>query len=524
MNKMAKKAAQLELERMLSDESHRSQHVPVNHCQLDDQSDDGEDVTEDIASIWYRNFSKIFWYSVTEEPFEHLRSTPDSELGDILTTSVYKVNPSFHYLKGNEIQIPIPAVSVKEPLKDKVRIAWTHNLGINYIQKTWIKIGDVKINEFDPGWLDDYMNWATEPSLSKQLNYSIGNVPELTTWNTSLNRKTCIFSIPFFYTYSGGSALPLFLLDSQTQVTQSLSYFSDPIKYLLRIEGTKDNGKTWRPIGRKTNYRKLISFNKFQDPVFSGDYGTITDEEKDDVIAEGAVAIPVHDVSIFKGSNDIGYGRDDPIKLHTSDPVIGMFWKALNVEAENNNYRTNYTTDANDVNLGVSPITSSEFKYGKVTRFRKSSEQMKSINMRKNFSNIPNLNGYHAYPFSQNPFHVRGHTGVIFSNDPEHILTCTFTNPSQTNRLNEIQEDNDQDLSDILDSLMSENENGDHYFGSSSSEAASSSGSSEASVGHKIHSGHNDKAIFRTEVRVLVWRELQFRYDKEKAGFDFDYI
>src|SRR3990167_9651167 len=504
---MAKSAAQIELRRMLEDVTHMSQHVPINTCNKD--SDDVEE--EEIATIYKRNFVKTFWYSSPKEQFELLRSSPVPDDRD-LTKAVYKVNSTMDYLRSNEIQIPLPAVSIKaDPRYDsKFRIAWTPNPGVNSIVEVEFCVGDIVINKLDTGAIDDYMKWGTPHAHNEIRDYSIGDVASLTSWSKSLPAKTCIFTLPLFYTYSGGSSFPLFLLDSQTQVTHSLTYWNAPILRLLRLEMLVqiDGVNTWKPVVSKEKYLHLINHGKIHSPIFIGEYGMITDDEKGETVAEPQIAIPIHSFVTLRGDNLIKYGSSDILKLKTDDPVIAMFWKAINVDAEGRNNRTNYTTNPDDIRLGYSPVSSSCLRYGETVKFRLNSDQMRSINMFKTFPNVPTVNGYNAFAFSQNPFGVRGHTGVIFSNDPVCTLVCNFTDPSNTNYNNSVNENEDKSPDDIINEIL--NEIG-HVSAASSSEASSS----ELRV-------EQDGCKFRAEVRLLLWKELQFT--KGKNSYELEYV
>lgn len=520
---MAKSAAQIELRRMLSDVSHMSQHVPINTCNNDYDSDEPE---EEIASVCKRNFVKTFWYSNVEEQFELLRSSSVKDDRGELIRTVYKVNQTMDYIYSNEIQIPLPAVSIKpeREYQSKLRIAWTPNPGVNSIVETEFCVGDIVINRLDTGAIDDYMKWGVPHANNDLRDYSIGDIASLTSWNKNLPAKICIFTIPFCYTYSGGSAFPLYLLNSQTQITHSLTTWSSPIQELLRIEiqVELDGVKVWKPVEKKQNYLRLINHGKIHSPIFIGEYGMMTEDEKEETYKDSIIAIPIHSMITIKNDNLVKYGSSDPIKLKTDDPVIAMFWKAVNVDAERRNNRTNHTTNPDDIRLGYAPITSCGFRYGETSKFRRIDEQMRSINNLKVFPNVPTVNGYNAFAFSRNPFGVRGHSGVIFSNDPVCTLFCNYTDPNNIHSINSIDENGDKSPDDIIIEIL----NGmGHNVATSDSESASSSTSEFGADEFQTTSSlRHSECKFRTEVRLLLWKELQFIKIGDSKIYDFEYV
>lgn len=537
---MAKSAAQIELKRMLDDVSHRSQHMPINICSNGDNDDSESDEfhdteSEEIASIYKRNFVKTFWYSNPIELFESLQTSPIVDSRGELIRTVYRVDPKMDYLQSNEIQIPLPAVSLKQKPKSKcnLRIAWTPNPGVNSIVEVDFRVGDIVINKLDTGAIDDYMKWGNPLAQNSIRDDSIGDVASLTSWNTSLPAKTCIFTLPMFYTYSGGSAFPLFLLDSQTQVTHRLTYWNSPIQELLRIEIETDvkGTKIWRPIAKKETYPYLVNHGKIHSPIFTGEYGMITAEEKEETYQEDKIAIPIHDMLTVRSPNTIKYGSAHTFGLESTDPVIAMFWKAVNVDAERRNNRTNYTTNPDDIRLGQSPISSTEFRYGETDKFRRSSDQLRSMNMLKVFPNVPVVNGYGAFAFSKNPFAVRGHTGVIFSNDPPCKLTCSFTDPSNIYSFNSINENANKsheeivkELLDKLDQVSVSDVDASAASSSSSPSSGSPSGFDDNSEDQLISKSDRSKDEFRPEVRLMLWKELQFTRTNNPKIYDFEYV
>lgn len=494
-------ASQIELTSMLDDPSHRSQHMPNDYCASSEKGDDDEEV---IGSVFSHEFRKIMWYSRPSKEFEQIRSVnyADPHTNLEVTRTVYKVSPGMDYLIGNEIRIRLPWIRALEGLEGKVKFAWTPNVGVNSILQAKFTIGDLDVNVLDTGAIDDWMKWAVPLEQSELRDASIGNTPEMTTWNHEyIPSKTCIFSIPFFYTYSLKSAFPLFLLfGSQTTIEHSLVTWQSPISKLLRVKVRKNEHTPWKNCPPES-FCDFIEHEKYQTPVFEGDYGIVLDDEKNELRKYGTIGIQLHSFITFTSQNSANLNSTDTFKLKTEDPVIAMFWKCVNEDAETTNNRTNYTTNPDDLYKGNSPLSLSVLKYGETTKFRTQPEQMKSIVQLKRFENVPRVNGYNAYAFSCRPFSTQGHTGVIFNSDPAVELTCNLT---------------DTNVRRTKVSATQPRKSPDEVFSSLFGDDDDSSASSSSSPPLLMSDGQNapNKCKYRIEVRLLLWRELQFELKK----------
>lgn len=489
-------ASQIELSAMEGDVSHSSLHTLVDVCKADENSPNVEE-PEPIEAIFGYELRKTFWYSFYEETMEKLRSSKevDDEKREYIRT-VYKVNMGMDILVNNKISIPIPAVSLLDKHHKDFRIAWTPNVGVNSVVKSIFMVDGITLNTLDTGAIDNHMKWAVPHSQNNIRDFSIGSTPSLCSWSTSLPRKNCVFTIPFFYTYGYNSAFPLYLLNSQSDVLHILDTWQSPIQELLRVECRAD-GKTWKKWP-KENYSNVLVSEKLTPVTWSCEYAMTTNEQKDQNRDFSSLGIQFHDFITFKVNNSSDLNSTaGPVQLKSADPVLAIFWNTVNINAETENNKTNYSTNQDDLYNGHSPAIYSTLKYGDVTKFRVTEDDMKSITQLKKFPNVPTEPGYCVHAFSGKPFGIDGHTGVIFHNDLQVNLTCRLASPSSA-YLTNTSEKQAKNTEDIVSSVIS-------------SLAESSSGSSLGIEGESPI-----KNTYRTEARLLVWREIHL--EKQTNG------
>lgn len=515
---MASRIVQMERTNLEGNKSHLSQHEPEDLCGDDENNrnrDDGSDDEEEIDSKFAPDFCKTMWHSKEEKPMDQTKRSEDvSPEGIKYTEAVYEADTTFDILYSNRLKITFPEVKVKKSYLGKVRIAWTNNPAICYCVQYVCTVDNIVSNDFDSGWIDDYMMWGTDRGFNKDRDFSIGNIPQMVDWTeTSIRRKVCIFTVPFHYTYERNGAIPMDLLPNGAKVSHTLKFYQDPLKYLLRVEVFDDEEQVWKPLTDRDSIHKFVDCGDFQDPVLVAKYAHLSQLERierKNMAIQSKIVIPVHSVEVIKNPNKARYGTIDKNFLQTEDPVLAVFWKSLNVEAEKINNRCNYTTDPRDVRRGQCPTDYNALYYEKIRKFLLTSEEMRAVDLTENFPNIPTGTGYGAYANSMNPFSLRGTVGVIYSQNISVRLESSYVRPNSRSEVHQDKNDDDVDPDSLIKMVLNRNNK------KSSSIAASSSSSLSSNFDEE-----NEDCSFRTEIRCLISKEFHFSYSDEKDVNDF---
>lgn len=502
---MASEVVQLERRNLDENLSHKSQHEPDENCDEEEDKEDQE--KEEFVSKFAPNFRKTTWISKIEKIMSQTNRSEVIEDGVKYTQVAYSASTTFDVFYSNRVKIFLPRVRIKEDLKGRVRICWTNSPGINFCVRYQNFIGEVKINDFDSGWVDDFLSWNTDRSFNHERDFSIGNIPEVTHWSMDvLEPKNCLFTIPFHYTYKKNVSIPMHLLPKGADVTHVLTFYQDPLLHLLRLEVLY--GDQWTPVATMNMIGDFVDCDEFQDPILTAKYVHLSDMERSarrKEAKENKFIIPVHEVITVKSPNELFYGKKGEIPLRTDVPVFGVFFKSVNVVAESNNNRCNYSSNPYDIRLGKFPTSENSLFYEKLEKFKLSPEMMSCTDLRENFRNIPSTPGRWAYAISLNPFETTGQVGVIFSQKISVHLQSSYQDPNGVKIAERKTSEKNQDRDALIKMVLRK---------TNSSVAASSSSSD-------IVDKNNP---FRTEVRLLTSRELHFSFNKEKGDFIIELI
>lgn len=462
---------------------------PLEECSPDDPE-------EEAATQFDYNFYKNMWYSRKDVLVE--ATVNDGTLSDKVTPikkAIFKID-STSYDNLSKCQIIVPFSSVK--VKDKYRtgsknamIAWTEYPLINYIIDVQLKLGDtVIIDPFDTIWLMNHLIWNTPTSDMDIVNHSIGNRPSMLNWSYSISGQTCYHKLPFGYSYSQSSSLPLYLFNSQAQLTKVITYYKNPVEKLLRMKVTKD-GDNWKHVPASS---EMLEYSEFLPPTLKLSYHKILESEKSKIMSRDVIVIPMHSVTSFTGKNRKQAGDADPIAMTTTRPVLGIFAVSRNLEAETLNIRSNFTNNIYNPHEGSSPISDFYMNYDTVTRFSETSDSMISDSMLSHFQNVPKRGGYIAFPYSQRPFSTSYMVGPNLNSDLKAVLTVKYDGQYQRAETPEeilLQDDENDIISRLLEKESKGDFKSERYY------------------------NHTDENTYITEVRALIFRDLCFVKNKE---------
>lgn len=374
----------------------------------------GYDTGEDVSSMFAVEFNKSTWYS--SMPIKLKQSTDGGAI-------IYEAPNTFHYIQYSYMRASLPAISVKKEYRNKVRIAWTHNVGTNIISECSFRHEADVYHTMDSVWFDMHNQYYQRPGAGKRRNENkgMGNVDYLEKWQSELPAYPLNVDLPWFYSLNETTAFPLLYKQEVGKFTHRF-IFRRKIVDLLRVQFFTNEGWT---SSNNTDYSQFIDIQSNDKenipiPEIWARCATITNPEVASwkQCGDGRRRIYTRDVLSFKSLNPGQYGANVEVSLNTKSPVLAMFWAAENQSALRKNCRSNYTTDINDVYAGWDPIIDHTFAYGPDKRFDKmASDHFNISESRHHFKSAPEENGYHAYSFSWDSSDYDADVGIVMGSN-----------------------------------------------------------------------------------------------------------
>lgn len=428
--------SQIEFER-LKNSTYRDWYVPPPPPSADGNAPTAP--PQPFRTIFFKDFSNTIWHSTNKVTLGGSNPVPTKfnlygTQRDANTIS-YDVPHNIDMLIETTCIMHIPKVWIKKPFEKRARIRWCLNVGLSGIYNTAFKNGDTNLDDFSGGWTKTFYNWAIDNSMKDCIDESIGNIDELTNWNMScIESKELRFTIPYFYGYPEdrlSGAFPVFLLGDQCNLTKTLTIPSKFTESLLQVELTKD-GETWKPAPNKY-FNTIVAIGEQNPPVLSIYYGMLTKEEKESYFydANGADIqrhiYPIHHVVESQAHNTTQPGMNATVSINTG-PALAIFVNGINLDAVHESKETsNYTTNAENPNLGVSSIAKVDFFYDKVLRFTLTPSMMKQMETLRHVPGKPKLPGSFFGTITHRPFRTQGMVGEVPDKTTPDTLLCTYT-------------------------------------------------------------------------------------------------
>ena len=375
---------------------------------------------EPLTSKFYKEYLKTTWYC--SQTMALKSSEQDGE-------TVYILNPSFHYLMYTYMTLTLPPIKVRPEYKNKVRIAWCHNVGINIVKSAIFKEDELNYQTIDNMWMDDYFQYYMSPGSSRRRNHKIGigSVPLLEEWTENLPLYPLNIDQPWSYGEEPASAYPIYLRGSQVRAEHRYT-FRRNIADLLRMQIYIPSTKTWNNVLPQMKYLQYGGSMLIQKPTLWGKYSYITDDEIRHNKCKSKLEFYIKDVESCDAVNPNQFGTTSEVSLQCTSPCLAMFWKAENLDASSLNNYSNYTCNTDDLYTGWDPIATTSMQYGTKYKFRNMDSHHFNIGeSRKHFKSSPNETGYHAYSFAWDSSNYNGEVGVVLSSLNSKLI-CKIAN------------------------------------------------------------------------------------------------
>ncbi len=403
------------------------------------------DMSEEIISVFYRTFIKSTWYSSI--PMK-LKCTNDG--GEI----VYTVNNSFHFLMYSYMRFALPLIRIKSQFKDRVRIAWCHNIGTNPVKQAIFKEDDDTYQNWDNYWADIYFQFYQDGGAGKRENHNIGigNVKCLEEWALDfLPAYPINVDQPWFYSMDHALSFPIFYKNSLTRAEHRYT-FNLKVTDLLRVQFLGRDNK-WKDTTRQVHkYLDIDPNETIKTPELWGRYAYITDAEIKWYKCKQNRVFYTRDVEICETQNPNKYRSTAEVSLHCTNPCLAVFWFAENCDATAIHNYSNYTTDTHDLYSGWDPIKTTTLKYGTTVRLdNMSSDHFSIAEPRKHFISAPCERGYHAYSYAWDSTSFHGEIGLVLANMNAKLF-CRIENNNIFTNLRYNEDEGEEDDDDIAES------------------------------------------------------------------------
>lgn len=381
-----------------------------------------------------------------------------------------------------------PAIRVKEKMRDRIRIRMCHNSGTNDIMEAKLVYNNEKISSFDRTWTDIDPQYFTEAGYRDHYNKCVGNIKSVEEWSEYIPARSNRVILPFSHCKYHTSGVPLLFFNSTDHATYTFKFINN-IAGLLQMqakrniiekdkEGTETiTGSVWVDIGVNYNYIEGVSATTtLPTPEIWGRYYCMDPDEKaytkdieskrtlitnpddEEFINEtpgGNYEMYTDDIVICDSTGETGYGGTVDIPLTTKDIVKAIFVVAENVTARKNRNLSNYTTNANNLYDGYSPIKRISFAHSGETKIELEGSHLEMIEPFDHFESPPEQHGYHAIALCPRVLNLPT-TGIVLegrqaklmvtlgNTDPNLIPLATGTIDQGNDDLGDIEEFRDE--------------------------------------------------------------------------------
>jgi hypothetical protein len=292
----------------------------------------------------------------------------------------YVLDERFDLLVKTFLKQRIPDIHVKKEYVDTIQIAWPRYLGLHLMPKAMFIIKDVFENTITPHVMYMLMKYYMKPEEFEDAMIKLGHVPEMYTFNTSLQGRMLGVFLPFFYSYANHQAFELYMIKNLEHVIHRFEL--RPLSKLLRMRRTDDGGKTWKDIMFDAKYitvdnggddDKVAKY--LPTPTLKGMCAVLESCEKKEKHCEIKESPKfqmikfIDEFMVVPAKQECRPGRGGSVDVETSHlPCKGIGFFCMNCDAIKYNNHGNYTTNLEDPTQGTWPITHYSLSYKNMER------------------------------------------------------------------------------------------------------------------------------------------------------------
>jgi hypothetical protein len=361
---------------------------------------------EEIYSRFFDSDIRSTWYSL-EAPFE----LPPRQVDDVYDESScsFTIPPSLSFLKAVYMIQNVPQVEVAEEYKERIRIAWTPFLALAIVQKGVLHMSQAQTNPIDRHYIAIFLQYNTLMEHRKDVEYALGNRPDLTEFNTRLPRAQ-VGAVHPYYFYR--------LQNAGHVVKLSMNFFNySVVSELAKLIRCQEliNG-VWTNTGFRPEY--VVKADDLRRPQMFGIGTHNTAQEMSLYKCRGPEeSREIYITDVFSQASTNATDSREVFSINRKNPTKCIFCVCENQDALRNNYYCNYTTNPDDHTKGETPVQFRELEYDCQRRtIDRTMGVMSRLLAMEHFQCTPWLEGYHQTPLCMEPF-SKLETGVVLSDD-----------------------------------------------------------------------------------------------------------
>ena len=389
---------------------------------------------EEVRSLYSYDFVKSTWTSPFKEQITRGNSNPDSGVVE------YILNDAFDYIKSVQLSVNSPMVRVLPEYTDTVQVCLCHNFTHNVVKDAKLYGSGGIIQNSGTIFLDykaeaDMRVGQGMRELSKKM---VGDRKYYGIWSTILPSFKLGTPLKFYHSGYASKAMPLFLKDSQSKFIYRFTFetnVSELVRMRVRtILGESDDDEVkygeWKYIKYNPEYVDENTKERIDLPILWGRYSCIGEKEK-----EWRKTFPheyyTEDMILIPSDSEVKYGYPCAIQIQSVSPAEKILVIAKNIDSENINNHSNYSTNTNDIDSGWNPIESISMMYGTSARINEmDSMHFDAFEHYYGSKSAPEDPGWNVYHFSDRPFKIHPDVGVsLYKNNPKIVAHINDTNP-----------------------------------------------------------------------------------------------
>ncbi len=387
---------------------------------------------EPISSRFFRPQMKSTWYSSIIEKMTIVSS--DEEV-------IYRISSLFHYLMYSYMRIEFPRIESSDP--KTIQISWTNEPSTSVVVKASLRQDDLVIQEID-GYCINISNqfYQSEGCGKREMSrkYS-GDIPEMTSWNTVLEKQVLNVEHPWYYSSDHALSYPLLFNNKDNSRTEHRYEFRRNISKLLRVRELQENGE-WKIVPLKQEHINIPITTLIPTPELWGKYAIISNGEEEEIKKECKDVYRnfwIKNYISFDSKEAKSFGGIFEPEINCDFPCLAMFWSLENRNSHFQNNYHNYTCDSEDPMNGFDPLIKTNLRYGNSERITNlSNDHFLISQVRHHFPSAPYKNGYHTYSFAWYSHSNQSDIGIVFSPEMKVKLECLIDDKNSSEEKLEI--------------------------------------------------------------------------------------
>lgn len=282
----------------------------------------------------------------------------------------FRIPKKGHHLLETDICQRLPGIKFNPGYTGK----WTVNPGTSFIERAEFVLNSKILKTLDQKFLDHYNQHHLTESEKISHRVNVGNIPALSNPSDFLHEHVCSYTLPWKFNNRKNN-FPLYYCSHIDDIRINFSFIRNINDLLIVYD---ENGH--RVSANSTSIRyvdgKEINFETslLPMPELYVTYANMTDSELEyhsNLYDDTSNVMECDDFYLFEAENPARLGNVVTIRItNTEFPISRLYWAASNELAIQNKNYSNYTTDAEEILNGWSPIDTVTLTYGNLCLFK----------------------------------------------------------------------------------------------------------------------------------------------------------